>query len=113
VIGTAVPSVVASTTVTLSILIMVVLGGAGTRWGAVIGAIVYVYLQQYLDKVGAEPSFTRLPAVLRVPLSEPQFLLGPYRPLRVLRSGGIAGPRPSRRLNRASAATLLSVFKKS
>jgi len=36
---------VASTTVTLSILIMVVLGGAGTRWGAVIGAIVYVYLQ--------------------------------------------------------------------
>jgi len=40
---------------------MVVLGGAGTRWGAVIGAIVYVYLQQYLDKVGAEPSFTRLP----------------------------------------------------
>lgn len=45
VIGTAVPSVVASTTVTLSILIMVVLGGAGTRWGAVVGAMVYVYLR--------------------------------------------------------------------
>jgi len=114
VIGTAVPSVVASTTVTLSILIMVVLGGAGTRWGAVIGAIVYVYLQQYLDKVGAEPSFTRLPAVLRVPLSEPQFLLGAIFVLFVFFApGGIAGLVLRRRLNRASAATLLSVFKKS
>jgi branched-chain amino acid transport system permease protein len=92
VIGTAVPSVVASTTVTLSILIMVVLGGAGTRWGAVVGAMVYVYLQQYLDKVGAEPSFTRLPAFLRVPLSEPQFLLGAIFVLFVMFApGGIAG----------------------
>ncbi len=113
-IGTAVPSVVASTTVTLSILIMVVLGGAGLRWGAVVGAMVYVYLQQYLDKVGAEPSFARLPAVLRVPLSEPQFLLGAIFVLFVFFApGGIAGLVVRRRLHRASAATLLSSFKKS
>ncbi len=91
-IGTAVPSAVASTTVTLSILIMVVLGGAGTRWGAVTGAMIYVYLEQYLLKVSAEPSFANLPSFLRVPLSQPQFLLGAIFVLFVLFvPGGIAG----------------------
>ena len=92
IIGTAVPSVVASTSVTLSVLIMVVLGGAGTRWGAVVGAMVYVYLQQYLLKVAAEPTFTTLPAFLRVPLSQPQFLLGAIFVVFVIFvPGGIAG----------------------
>ena len=70
-VGTVAPSSVATTTVTVSILVMVVLGGAGTRWGAVVGAMVYVYLQQYLLKIAAEPSFASLPAPLRVPLSQP------------------------------------------
>jgi branched-chain amino acid transport system permease protein len=91
-VGTASPSSVASTTVTISILVMVVLGGAGTRWGAVAGAIVYVYLQQYLLKIAAEPSFGSLPAVLRVPLSQPDFLLGAIFVLFILFApGGIAG----------------------
>ncbi|HET9088699.1 MAG TPA: branched-chain amino acid ABC transporter permease [Acidimicrobiales bacterium] len=91
-IGTAVPSAVASTTVTLSILVMVVLGGAGTRWGAVTGAILYVYLQQFLLKVAAQPSFATLPSFLRVPLSQPQFLLGALFVLFVLFvPGGVAG----------------------
>jgi branched-chain amino acid transport system permease protein len=91
-VGTASPDSVASTTVTVSILVMVVLGGAGTRWGAVIGAMVYVYLQQYLLKVAAEPSFATLPAVLRVPLSQPDFLLGVIFVLFILFApGGIAG----------------------
>ncbi len=97
-IGTAVPSAVASTTVTLSILIMVVLGGAGTRWGAVTGAMIYVYLQQYLLKVAAEPSFASLPSVLRVPLSQPQFLLGAIFVLFVIFvPGGLAGLAGRRR----------------
>lgn len=92
IIGTAVPSAVASTTITLSVLIMVVLGGAGTRWGAVAGAMIYVYLQQYLLKIAALPSFTTLPAPLRVPLSQPQFLLGAIFVLFVIFvPGGIAG----------------------
>lgn len=91
-VGTAAPSSVASTTVTISILVMVVLGGAGTRWGAVVGAMVYVYLQQYLLKVAAEPSFGSLPAPLRVPLSQPDFLLGAIFVLFVLFApGGLAG----------------------
>jgi branched-chain amino acid transport system permease protein len=71
---------------------MVVLGGVGTRWGAVIGAIIYVYLQQYLLKVAAEPSFSRLPGFLRIPLSQPDFLLGAVFVVLVLFApGGIAG----------------------
>ncbi len=104
VIGTAVPSAVASTTITISVLIMVVLGGAGTRWGAVLGAIVYVYLQQLLAKVSAEPSFANLPAVLRVPLSQPQFLLGAAFVLFVLFvPGGLAGLAGRRRATREKA----------
>lgn len=91
-VGTAAPVSVASTTVTVSILVMVVLGGIGTRWGAVAGAMVYVYLQQYLLKVAAEPSFASLPAPLRDPLSQPEFLLGVIFVLFVLFvPGGIAG----------------------
>jgi branched-chain amino acid transport system permease protein len=91
-VGTVSPASVASTTVTISVLVMVVLGGAGTRWGAVAGAVVYVYLQQYLLKIAAEPSFGSLPAPLRVPLSQPDFLLGVIFVLFVLFApGGIAG----------------------
>ena len=56
------------------------------------GAMVYIYLQQYLLKVSGEPSFATLPSVLRVPLSQPQFLLGALFVLFVLFvPGGIAG----------------------
>ncbi|HTW10074.1 MAG TPA: branched-chain amino acid ABC transporter permease [Acidimicrobiales bacterium] len=91
-VGTVEPASVASTTVTVSVLVMVVLGGAGRRWGSVLGGMVYVYLQQYLLKVAAEPSFNSLPAVLRDPLSQPEFLLGALFVVFVLFApGGIAG----------------------
>ncbi len=102
-IGTAVPSAVASTTLTLSILVMVVLGGPGSAWGPVAGAFVYVYLQQLLLKVAAEPSFASLPAVARVPLSQPQFLLGALFVLFVLFvPGGFAGAVARARARRTS-----------
>ena len=97
-VGTAAPEAVASTTVTVSILVMVVLGGLGTRWGAVVGAIVYVYLQQYLLKIAAEPSFSALPAPVRVPLSQPDFLLGAiFIAFILFAPGGIAGLARKRR----------------
>lgn len=105
-IGTAVPSAVATVTLTLSIVIMVVLGGAASRWGAVTGGIIYIYLQQYLIKVASEPSFTSLPAVLRVPLSQPQFLLGGLFVLFVIFvPGGLAGGLARLKLRRASRRT--------
>ncbi len=102
-IGTAVPSAVASVTLTLSIVIMVVLGGAASRWGAVAGGFIYIYLQQYLVKVAAEPTFTRLPAFLRVPLGQPQFLLGALFILFVIFvPGGLAGALARARLRLAA-----------
>ena len=61
---------------TLTQLVMVVLGGVGTLWGAVIGGIVYEYLDFRLVELSNASALQNLPAVLRVPLSEPLFILG-------------------------------------
>ena len=61
---------------TLSLLVMVVLGGAGYRWGAVVGGVLYTFLDQRLGVVSASHTVASLPAPLRVALSQPMFLLG-------------------------------------
>ena len=91
-VGTAAPTSVASTSVTVSILVMVVLGGAGSLWGPALGAMVYVYLQQYLLGFSGLPAFASLPGPLRIPLSQPDFLLGAIFILFVIFvPGGLAG----------------------
>jgi branched-chain amino acid transport system permease protein len=67
---------VTSPNVTLTLLIMVVLGGAGTRWGAVLGGVLYKYFENRLGAIGDSSTVHDLPGVLRTPLSEPLFLLG-------------------------------------
>jgi branched-chain amino acid transport system permease protein len=67
---------VTSPNITLTLLIMVVLGGAGTRWGAIIGGVLYTYFADRLSAIGNSQTVHDLPAVLRTPLSEPLFLLG-------------------------------------
>lgn len=71
----AVPHVM-SAEFTISLLLMVVLGGVGSRWGAIAGAFVYVILSQRLAVLAQSAAIDGLPAVLRVPLSEPMFILG-------------------------------------
>jgi branched-chain amino acid transport system permease protein len=95
IVGGASPHV-ASTDLTLSLLIMVVLGGPGTRWGPVLGGILYTYLDQRLTSAGAH-----LPG----PLAQPLFLLGAVFVLAVyFVPGGLAGLRArlSRRSSRAA-----------
>jgi len=76
VFGGATPDVT-SPNVTLTLLIMVVLGGTGTRWGAVIGGVLYTYLdKQALPAIGGSSTVEHLPGVLRTPISQPLFLLG-------------------------------------
>lgn len=76
---------------TLTILVMVVLGGAGTGWGALIGGIVYTWLDQRLVAVAGSSVFASLPTPLRIPLSQPLFILGVIFILIILfRPGGIA-----------------------
>lgn len=65
-----------STEFTLALLVMVVLGGAGSRWGAVIGGVVYALLDNRLGELATSDSIAGLPAVLRIPLSQPLFVFG-------------------------------------
>ncbi len=61
---------------TLTLLLMVVIGGAGSRWGAVLGGILYTYLNDRLVAVGSSSTIEGLPHALRTPLEQPLFLLG-------------------------------------
>jgi branched-chain amino acid transport system permease protein len=77
---------------TLALLVMVVLGGVGTRWGALIGGVVYTLLDQRLTVLASSDAVGSLPGVLRVPLSQPLFILGMLFILVVLfLPGGLAG----------------------
>jgi branched-chain amino acid transport system permease protein len=83
---------VTSANFTLTLLVMVVIGGAGTTWGAMIGGALYTLLDQRLGALGDTERVQGLPDVLRIPLSEPLFLLGVLFILVVfLLPGGIAG----------------------
>ncbi|MFD0260873.1 branched-chain amino acid ABC transporter permease [Kitasatospora indigofera] len=61
---------------TLSLLVMVVLGGSGTRWGPLVGGVLYTWADHRLGDLAGSGAVADLPAVLRVPLSQPLFLLG-------------------------------------
>ncbi|WP_377274296.1 branched-chain amino acid ABC transporter permease [Peterkaempfera sp. SMS 1(5)a] len=61
---------------TLSLLVMVVLGGSGTRWGPLLGGVLYTWADHRLGDLSGSAAVQGLPAVLRVPLSQPLFLLG-------------------------------------
>lgn len=83
---------VTSADFTLTILVIVVLGGVGSRWGAVVGGIVYTILDQRLTALAGSEFIRELPAVLRIPLSEPLFILGTLFILVVIfLPGGLAG----------------------
>ncbi len=85
---------------TLSLLVMVVLGGVATLWGAVLGGVVYEYLDFRLIGLANAPSVQSLPPALRVPLSQPLFILGALFVVLVLFvPGGLAGA--VRRLRRS------------
>ncbi|HEY4616181.1 MAG TPA: branched-chain amino acid ABC transporter permease [Citricoccus sp.] len=87
----AVPRTV-SADFTITLLVMVVLGGVGSRWGAVIGGVLYTLLDQRLTVLAQSDVIQSMPAVLRIPLSEPLFLLGTLFVLVVLfMPGGLAG----------------------
>jgi len=77
---------------TLTLLLMVVIGGAGSRWGAVLGGILYTYLNNRLVAVGSSSTVEGLPHALRIPLEQPLFLLGVvFILIVVFMPGGIAG----------------------
>lgn len=81
-----------SADLTITVLVMVVLGGVGFRWGAIVGGVLYTLLDQRLTVIAGSDAIAGLPDVLRIPLSEPLFLLGVLFILVVMfLPGGIAG----------------------
>jgi branched-chain amino acid transport system permease protein len=90
-IGSATPQVT-TPAFTLSLLLMVVIGGTGTRWGAVVGGALYTFLEYRLPDWSGSRTVQDLPAVIETPLSEPLFVLGTLFILLVFFvPGGIAG----------------------
>jgi len=63
---------------TLSLLVMVVLGGAGSRWGALVGGMLYTYADARLVEVSNAAFMQDLPVVVRQVLSQPLFILGVF-----------------------------------
>ena len=91
-LGTGASPQVVTASFTLSLLVMVVIGGTGTLWGPVLGAFVYTFLDQRLPAFVDNERIQDLPSVLRTPLSEPLFVLGTLFILIVFfLPGGIAG----------------------
>lgn len=77
---------------TLTLLVIVVLGGVGSRWGAVVGGLIYTLLDQRLTAFARSEAIQDLPEFLRIPLSEPLFILGTlFILVVVLLPGGLAG----------------------
>lgn len=97
VVGGSTPHITTSE-FTLGLLVMVVLGGAGSRWGAVIGGMLYTYLDNRLLQLASSDVVRGLPDWLRVPLSEPLFILGSLFVLVVFFApGGLVGLARGRR----------------
>ncbi len=63
---------------TLALLVMVVLGGAGSKWGAVLGGFLYHYADARLVELSSSSVFQSLPEILRQVLSQPLFILGVF-----------------------------------
>jgi branched-chain amino acid transport system permease protein len=106
-IGGATPDVT-SANFTLTLLVMVVIGGSGTRWGAVIGGVLYTWANQRLGDASSSPALTSQPSVGRTPLEQPLFVLGVlfilvvfFVPGGLARIGQVRAPRTLQRLQEA------------
>ena len=90
---------------TLTLLLMVVIGGAGSRWGAVLGGILYTYLNDRLVAVGS--SSTRGGSAACAPHAAAAAALPARRdlhPHRLLPSGRPRRDRDARAAQRAAPA---------
>lgn len=73
--GNAAPRYATADT-TIALLLMVILGGAATRWGAALGGIIYSIASTRLQDLNQGKALAALPKVISGPLSEPAFILG-------------------------------------
>lgn len=89
--GSVDPTVMSSE-LTLTLLVMAVLGGLGTRWGAALGGFLYTIVDNKLTGLAGSSAFADLPTIIRGPLTQPVFLLGVVFILVIMFApGGLAG----------------------
>jgi branched-chain amino acid transport system permease protein len=82
----------ASAETTIALLLMVILGGAVSRWGAVVGGILYSIASTKLQDFSQIASEHKIPKWIAGPLSEPAFILGLIFILIVMFApGGLSG----------------------
>ena len=89
---------------TVALLLMVIIGGSGSLWGPVAGAVLYHYLNVRLTIWAGSDLVADLPEVVRRPLRDPLFIFGLIFVVLVLffprgLAGAVAGRRggPRRR----------------
>ncbi|MDQ3694821.1 MAG: branched-chain amino acid ABC transporter permease [Chloroflexota bacterium] len=83
---------------TVALLLMVIIGGVGSLWGPIAGAVLYHYLNVRLTIWAASPAVADLPAIIGQPLRDPLFIFGLIFVLLVLffprgLAGALAGSR--------------------
>jgi len=89
--GLATPRL-ATAEVTIALLLAVIIGGAATRWGAVLGGVIYSLASNRLQDLNQGELVSGLPTFISGPLSEPTFILGLIFILIVMFApGGISG----------------------
>lgn len=89
--GNAAPRYATAET-TIALLLMVILGGSGTRWGAALGGILYSIASTRLQDLNQGNVLSSLPKFISGPLSEPAFILGLLFILIVMFApGGLSG----------------------
>ncbi len=97
-VGGATPRAV-SAEFTVTLLLMVIIGGSGSLWGPVAGAFLYHYLNVRLTVWAGSELVADLPALFRQPLRDPLFIFGIIFVLLVLFfPRGLAGAFAGRRL---------------
>lgn len=97
-VGGATPRAV-SAEFTVTLLLMVIIGGSNSLWGPVAGAVLYHYLNVRLTVWAASDVVADLPAIVRQPLRDPLFIFGIIFVLLVLFfPRGLAGAFAGRRL---------------
>lgn len=74
-VGTVSPSLL-STDITIGLLLMVIIGGAGSLWGAMVGAAVVRYLNHYLQVLSTSDVVTHLPPWMHGTIAQPLLLFG-------------------------------------
>jgi branched-chain amino acid transport system permease protein len=106
-LGGATPEVT-SANFTLTLLVMVVIGGTGTKWGALLGGALYTWANERLGDASSSHAVQSLPSVLRTPLQQPLFVLGVlfilvvfFVPGGLARIGRARRPRTLQRLQEA------------